>query len=661
MQRLFEVTIICSLLLAVGSPSVAQEVPQRLDSIVVTGARIGTPLIDTPANISVITKDDIEESGIRSLPELFKGEPGVFPTSIINNPKQSTVDIRGYGETAPQNVLFLIDGRRVNSIDLSGPDLAQIPIDMIERVEIYRGPATVLFGDNAVAGAINIILKKGEGKPAVTAGVTGGSYNFFNPRASVSGSVGKFSFLALGSYYDTLGYRQNNTLRMKDIGGTFSYQPTDNLAINLKTGLHSDSYGLPGALSAFDLNSGRYSRTASKTPDDSATTEDNYVDLGADITLVDGVLFSLYGSYRDRHTSSNFVSFLFDSRRQIETYSFNPKLSVTRSVVGLKNTLVTGFDYYEYPTTSSDSGAFSDSSTRIDKTDYGFYINDELYILKNLILSAGYRWSRAKYAIDYVDNLGFLLPIEGTVNYNNNAFRASANYLIGESGNVFATYAQGYRLPTTEEFFNVFAFPPINERLKPQTTREIDVGARYNFTKNIAASLTLFANKNEDELYFNPLTFETENYERTKRQGLEAGLYLNLTQAVKLNFLYSYTEAKLDAGPFDGNYIPFVPRNKFSGKITYLWEGFTFALTGTYVGPQYLISDFENRFPQLGGYTTFDFTINYTYKNLQAVFTATNLTGKEYYATGVVSNFTSTRNFYPAAQQWYYLGLQYKL
>jgi outer membrane cobalamin receptor len=137
-QRLLEATIICFLLIAGGTASMAQEAPHRLDSIVVTGARIGTPLIDTPANISVITKDDIEESGIRSLPELFKGEPGVFPTSIINNPKQSTVDIRGYGETAPQNVLFLVDGRRVNSIDLSGPDLAQIPIDMITRVRVFR-------------------------------------------------------------------------------------------------------------------------------------------------------------------------------------------------------------------------------------------------------------------------------------------------------------------------------------------------------------------------------------------------------------------------------------------------------------------------------------------------------------------------------------------
>ena len=87
------------------------------------------------------------------------------------------MDIRGFGETGPLNTLVLVDGRRVNEIDLSGVDWTQIPLDQVERIEIVRGSGSVLYGDNAVGGVINIITKKPE-KP-LSARVEGviGSYH----------------------------------------------------------------------------------------------------------------------------------------------------------------------------------------------------------------------------------------------------------------------------------------------------------------------------------------------------------------------------------------------------------------------------------------------------------------------------------------------------
>ena len=85
---------------------------------------------------------------------------GVVVRDFYGTGKTASVDIRGFGETAPLNVLVLVDGRRVNEIDLSGTDWTQIPIDQIERIEIVRGAGSVLYGDNAVGGVINIITKK---------------------------------------------------------------------------------------------------------------------------------------------------------------------------------------------------------------------------------------------------------------------------------------------------------------------------------------------------------------------------------------------------------------------------------------------------------------------------------------------------------------------
>jgi len=138
MRSINTLTICFILLFLLPYLASAQQGPYKLDEVVVTASRIPTPLVDAPANVSIITDKDIEEMGATSITDIFKQEPGVFTTNLLNNHKQLQVDIRGSGETAPSNVLFLIDGRRINSIDMSGADLSQISLEMIERVEIYR-------------------------------------------------------------------------------------------------------------------------------------------------------------------------------------------------------------------------------------------------------------------------------------------------------------------------------------------------------------------------------------------------------------------------------------------------------------------------------------------------------------------------------------------
>jgi iron complex outermembrane receptor protein len=639
-------------------------VPYRLDDIIVTASRIPTPLVEAPANVSIITKEDIEEMGATTLIDIFKREPGVFTSNLLNNPKFSAVDIRGYGETASQNVLFLVDGRRINSIDLSGTDLAQIPIDIIERVEIYRGPATVLYGDNAVAGAINIVTKKGEGKPTIKAGIITGSHNLYAPTLSILGKEGKFSYYALSSSYDSDGYRHNNSLRMKDLFGSFTFDAFRNLSVSLKAGHHIDRYGLPGALSQSDLNTGRYDRKDSKTPFDNSSTEDNFVDLGTDVRLGNHVTLSIYGSHRNRHSSFHYgISSPFDSKRVFETYGFTPKLLVDIPLWGMKNTLVTGFDYYNFPTSSSDFGPpYTNSITRIEKTDGAFYINDEFLPLKDLMLGFGYRIQKSSYQIDYTDNLGFLSPTDSSVRRENDAFRATANYLLGKKGSVFVAWAKGFRMPTTDELFSPYSSPPINQNLKPQVTKEIDAGIRYSLAEWLGGSLTYFQARTDNEIYYNPLTYTNGNYDKTKRDGVEAAIYIAFLKELNLDILYSYTGAKFDGGAFGGNRVPHVPKNKFSTKLTYTWKGLTAGAILSYFGPRYLISDQLNQLPKLPGVTLLDLNAKYTFKGVQAHFSVKNVMGKKYSEYGVASYpfmMPPTSNFYPSAERQFLCGFSY--
>ena len=498
----------------------AQKGPYKLDDIVVTASRVSAPLVEAPANVSVITKEDIEDMGATTVTEIFKREPGIFTTNLLNNPKMTQVDIRGYGETASSNVLFLVDGRRINGIDMSGADLSQIPIDMIEKVEIYRGPATVMYGDNAIAGAINFIMKKGEGKPSAKAGIIAGSDGLFAPKLSVSGKQEKLTYYALASSYDTDGDRHNNALHMKDLFGNFTFDAIKNLSFSFQAGHHRDTYGMPGPLSFTDLTTGKYGRKDSETPDDQASSEDNFVNLGADVGFGEHVKLSLNGSYRLRHNSSAWALNEWYTMRSFETYGFTPKISVNVPIVGLKNTFVAGFDYYNNPANSKDfsPGVWAtDSTTKIKKTDYAFYANDEITLFKNLSLGMGYRTQKSFWDINYTDNLGFTDPIDSTVNDRNDAFRTSANYLLGKKGNIFVTYAKGFRTPATDELFSSFAVPPINRDLKTQVAREVDAGVRYNFTEWVGGSLTWFQSKTDNEIYYNPLPFVNANYDKTHR------------------------------------------------------------------------------------------------------------------------------------------------
>ncbi len=654
MRFRFIFTISFLVLQIVGHVIAAEPVPYKPDDIVVTASRTETHLKETAVNITIVSKEELEEKGASTLIDALRDEPGVFTSDLLNNPKSSTVDIRGFGETAAQNSLFLIDGRRINDISMTGADLMQVPVGMIERIEVYRGPATVLFGDNAISGVVNIILKKGEGKPAITAGMNVGSYNLFNPYASTHGKSGKFGYHVFTSLYDTSGYRHNNDLRARDEIGHFSFDITKNLELNLRAGHHKDTYRLPGYLTKMDYLAG-YDRKDTKSPDDFSSTEDNFVDLEPKITLADDISLFLGGSYRNRHTSFHYETYgPWDSMRRVETFSLTPKVVVKKDIFSLKNSLVVGLDYYNSPTRSNDTGSYSSSTTRIRKEEYGFYLHDELQPFESVRLSAGYRMTRAIYDFDYFDHTGYLSAIDERLRKEKEAYTMGINYAFHKDGNIFLNYSKGFRLPVVDEYFSIYSTPPINESLEPHEVREIDLGVRWNFSHKIGGDLAVFYGKHKNEIYYNPFTYANENYDKTKREGLEASFFWLISDKIRLDLGYSYTKARFDGGQYDGNKVPLVPMNKFSGKISYTLDSLSFAFSGTYIGTRHMVSDFRNEFRTLPGTTTYDLNILYKYKGFKANAGIKNLFDKKYNGYGSYGVY-----LYPSAGRQFVFGLEY--
>ncbi|MFA5114676.1 MAG: TonB-dependent receptor plug domain-containing protein, partial [Candidatus Omnitrophota bacterium] len=126
-QKVLAATVVMALLTSVARAEESSEV--SLERIVVTPYRYSESLSNTPASVSVIDKEEIAQSGALTTVDLLSDLPGVVVRDWTGNGSKATVDMRGFGEQAGMNVLVLVNGRRVNEIDLSGTSWAQIPLD----------------------------------------------------------------------------------------------------------------------------------------------------------------------------------------------------------------------------------------------------------------------------------------------------------------------------------------------------------------------------------------------------------------------------------------------------------------------------------------------------------------------------------------------------
>lgn len=654
------------LLISIPLSLSAQEKEVTLEKVVVTATRDAQEIRKIPANVTVITKEEIERSNAKSTVDLLRGEVGVVIRDYTGNGKTATVDIRGFGETGPLNTLVLVDGRRVNEIDLSGVDWTQIPLDQIDRIEILRGPGTVLYGDNAVGGVINIITKKPEKPLSVRGEVVRGSYLYHKESGSVSGKSGPLSAMVYGDYSSTEGYRDNGFLRYKDFGGKLLFDLGKTVQLSLNGNFHRDDFGLPGALPRLLYESDR--RTTLK-PDDKAETGDGFLTFGVRANLKEAGRIETDLSYRHREVTNSFLSSLptssFKDRRNLSTWGFTPKYILERPLGERSNKITFGFDYY-HSDSKVDSESFFFGSTTFDgievtKKSFGLYLFDEFSILENLILSLGGRWEWVTYDVSQD-----LSGVDDRKKNSEPAWNVGLNYILGKGSSAFLSVKRSFRFPVSDEFIQ-FIFPPptfqptiqINSAMKPQTGYHYEAGIRYALNDWMEGNLTLFWIDLQDEIFYNPLTFSNENYPNTRRQGIEVGLKIKPLSWLHVWGNYGYVHPTLRGEGFSGNDIPGVSRHKGSiGTDIHMGKGFLFSAKANIIGPSRFISDWGNQTGRLDGYYTLDSKLSYTWKGLKAFVGINNITNQKYAEYGVL-NFAGLPFYYPSPERNFFGGVSY--
>lgn len=600
--------------LMMPGPSPAQAVPEtarpeyRMGEVVVTATRDAREVRKVPANVSVITAEDIQNSGATSVPEVLTGLVGMNVTSYSGNASQSIVDMRAFGtEAGYLRHVVLLDGRRLNRPDIAGINWLEIPLSEIERIEVVRGANSVLYGDSAIAGSINIITKRGEGKPKGDATFIGGSYNTYNGRAGIRGSADKVYYALSGEGLTTGGYRDRSKFTTEGAGGSVGYNPTDALDVSLGITYNKTDNQFPGALTAAQLAS---NRKQAQNPDDDASS--SFFDANLLVKTLLGSLGRLDGNliYGRREVTSNYASFASFTKIDIDTVGATPRYILEKKLFGFDNKLTVGLDFYR---DQLDKDTFADRSQAartyeadLTRQTMGLYARDEFSVLKDLILALGARTERAN--VDGSEtNLGTGASVfDAEKIHKGTAWEASLTYLFGEKAKAWAKYATIYRFPSLDQQASYYAFPfdSFLTDLEKETGKSVEVGTQVSPLKDLKFGLTFYLIDMEDEISYNPVTFRNENLDKTRHRGLEVTLDWQFRKLARLLANYTFQEAYFTEGANKDKDVPLVPNHMANAALEiFLPWNFTLRPEIRYVGDQYFGSDIDNSATKLDSYT----------------------------------------------------------
>ncbi len=653
MQRIILLTLV--VMFSLTPLAVAGDDTIQVGEVVVTATRYEEMLSSIPANVTVITEEDIKNSTAHNIPDLLRTEAGIQVNDIGGNSRNITVDLRGFGETSGLNTLVLVDGRRVNQADLSGTDWIQISLDRVERIEIIRGGrGSVLYGDNASGGVINIITKEG-GEFKAGAGAAYGSYDTFRGNADLSGETKNLTYYLSGSYLSSDGYRDNSDTDAKNFGVNLGYYLSDIVRLGFSSGYHKDDTGLPGALKESDFAAG-VSRTDTVNPHDFAETEDYYFKAGPEVYFREDSFVKVDTSFRKRdfRTFASFAGGEFSGDTEIATVAISPQVLLKNKTDRIENSLTIGFDYQDAEEKIVNDSLFFGSRTigafELEKESYGYYIHDEVQLVDGLLLSGGYRNDHADFT--------FHPSTPEKRDLDEDLFTAGINYRFHNKSYLYFSFSRSFRYPVLDEMFSFFT-NTIDTGLTPQRSDDYEIGLRHYCNDTTYIQANFFRIDTEEEIFFNPVNFSNENLDgKSRRDGVEFSFSTQPVEWMTLNGSYTYLDATIKDGQFSGNDMPNVPTHKSTLEaVFYPIKPLTISFAGVYIGERPFISDFANAFGEQGDYLVINGKIKYKWKMFTAFLDINNLTDKKYSEYGVLGGFPLEKAFYPSPERNFLFGI----
>ena len=634
------------------SPNILAETKTKdqdkpLEVIVVTGRQAKTEL-DIPSNIKVIDSTDIQTSGATNLEDVLRGQAGI---QVADSNSGAVFSLRGFGAgQAANNILVLVDGRRLNNIDIAAPSLSAIPLNQIERVEVLSGSAGVLYGDQAVGGVINIITKSTTNSGG-SVYLAGGNFNSHEVRADYSNSINEdWSYYLAANHLKSDNFRKHNQSKTGSILGRIQYDKEDKNFF-VESSYYDNNRQYPAALTEQEYktnprqgNGDDYGHTISKVSRVGYAQNINKVwRFDSELSFDDSDTTGISGS------SWGFPSPYLNQRSLLH---FSPKVLANYGTDAGNLNIIFGSDL------SRGKSEFSNGRSNTQKL-ASIYTQATVPLTKELDYVVGGRYSDVKDELK--DPQTFANGDE--LSSDAHALELGLNYRPDTSNRLYIRAEDNFRFAKVDE--QAYSNP---NGLKPQTGRSYETGWDFSGQKH-TLKVSLYQLELEDEIVFDPSADKpypeapwqgaNVNADKSKRFGIDTDWNWQLTDTLNLGAEYHYIDAKFTNGANKDKALPWVAKNtgRLHSSIDFSHD-FQFYIEANYVGQRYIEGDNANNGDKLDSYTLLNTAINYRKNNWLASLRFDNLLDKEYVSSGYYSDFGS--GYYPGEGRSWKFSVQYQ-
>jgi iron complex outermembrane receptor protein len=604
----------------------------HLDDMVVTATRFLTEKTRVPGRITVITAEDIENTPFERVDELLQQVSGLQSTRTNGIFELSPqVTMRGLGGNEPGRTLVLIDGTPTSTGDTGNMRWNRLNLADIERIEVFKGPGSSIYGSNAMGGVINIITKRPD-KPF--AGDVSAGYGTFDTKKGAvrlggrqAGDRGFYGQIA-ATGLDSDGYtslteksrdydnRIDRFVEEFNVSAKLGYDFDDASSLELGYAYYDDrrgegyKYNIPeGSHRDFDTN--RVNLLYKRTVNDWQWQLSGFYQREE------------YYWHRDFADADSIYKVLSDRD------DYGAALSVSTDI-GDHSTLILGADMRISEVDAIDdydaSSDFAMNKGRLEQ--YAFYVQDELRFLDDrLIVVGGIRFDTAKFKDGlYESNVSPFDLLSGSLNDSSwDAFspKISSRYHFSDNISVYGSYSRGFRAPILDALcrYGIFhgRFYDANPDLENETLDSFEIGSDMRLSERLDLSFSGYYSRGKDFIYSvdtgqtrflwgrDRAVYLMDNVSEVEIKGFEADLTFRPSTNVSFFASYTFNESLIDQfderPELEGKRLEYVPEHSFSAGVDLFTPIVNARVVVNHIGSQYS-NDMNTE--EIDGYETVD-------------------------------------------------------
>jgi iron complex outermembrane recepter protein len=529
--------------------------------IIVTASRSEQVLQTAPVGATIITRAQIESAGVVDANEAIRKIGGVAGKTDLNGGRNYMLDLRGFGATADNNTVVLVDGIRISENEQAAARLSGISANNIERIEILRGGSSVMWGEGATSGVINIITRADRkagvsGQIGVGAESYGGRDGAVNLRVGSASGQSAFDINARSN--SSTGYRLNNQSSQDVISmGVSSTEGA--LSARARVENETSNNRFPGALSFTQFAADPRQASATQL-NNWGTMKQTRFNTGVDYR------FGNWTAIVDVGIKQKSVQSFFNpgpsSTTATKTTQLSPRAVYKGNVGSTALTANVGLDMSKWGYTND--GAYDSSFALTTRT--GTQKNRAIYAMTDWLLPsqtrivAGYRTE----SIDKTSQDASTAPALASLNNKLTASELSLNQTVQQGLDVYVRTAKSYRMANIDDYATNNPFVA----LRPQISNDKELGVKLRQAKSNYTARYFWQNT-VDEIAYDPTSFTNTNLAPTKRSGLELQGASELSSAITLSGSLQAMSAIFDGGANAGKHIPLVSERSATARMAY--------------------------------------------------------------------------------------------